>query len=254
MPIVRTPGGGYQLQLLAEQSQGEYQLQIRITGPTFERLTTVPFSIRNPISLRLMPDSGPGSIWFTMTSVDIVPQQMRVEAMATRPMLGAEPLEVTQFPGGLWKIALTGPPGLVELTLDIEGKHLNGNDFSIQTKPLVVTQPIMSGKFYSFDIHGTEVSNQLILESAAATDTPAQQPLVQSPQTRPPAETAAESEIFELPLWFVAALAPVNLLVGFAVFFLLTPVTLPERFLGELARLQALLSEDSETAPQAAPG
>ena len=43
---------------------------------------------------------------------------------------------------------------------------------------------------------------------------------------------------FELPLWFVAALAPVNFLVGSAVFFLLMPPGIPERFFASLGELQ----------------
>ena len=115
-------------------------------GPTFERITTVPFSIRNPISLRLMPDSSVGTVWFMMTAADVLPEQMHVEAIATRPMLGAERLEVTEFPGGLWNIGLSGASGFVELTLGITFKQLNKNDFTIQTKPVVITQPVLSTK------------------------------------------------------------------------------------------------------------
>jgi hypothetical protein len=252
--VEQTADGRYQLHLLAAETQGDYRLQVQVRGPTFERITTVPFSIRNPISLRLMPDSGSGTVWFTMTAADIIPEQMQVAAIASRPMLGAEPLEVSKFPGGLWKIALRGAPGLVELTLDITGKQLNGNSFSIQTKPVVITQPVLSGKHYSFAIDGSERGNRLILDTS--TDAaPSIDKTVAAQMAQPATDANGESETgFELPLWFVAALAPVNLLVGFAVFFLLTPPGVPERFFAQLSELQALLEAADPPPGEAAAG
>lgn len=249
VPVQMTSDGQYQLQLLAAENQGDYRLQVRVRGPTFERIVTIPFSIRNPISLRLMPDSGAGTVWFTMTAADIVPEQMQVQAVATRPMLGAEPLEVTKFPGGLWKVALSGAPGLVELTLDITGKQLNGNSFSIQTKPVVITQPVLTGKYYSFAIDGSERGNRLIIDVDSDQATGAADILAETTPDplKGPVEQAQPE--FELPLWFVAALAPINLLVGFAVFFLLTLPGIPERFFDALGQLQTSL-ETADSPPE----
>lgn len=254
VPVQKLPDGRYQLDLLAAETQGEYRLQVQVFGPTFERISTVPFSIRNPISLRLMPDSSVGTVWFTMTAADVLPEQMQVEAIATRPMLGAERLEVTKFPGGLWKIALNGAPGLVELTLDIKGKQLNGNDFSIQTKPVVITQPVLSAKHYSFAIDGSEMGNRLILDSGGEARAVVEEAFAMRAAEQISAPADQTEPEFELPMWFVAALAAINFLVGFAVFFLLMLPGIPERFFASLGELQELLEAEESSAGEAAAG
>jgi hypothetical protein len=121
-------------------------------------------------------------------------------ALATRPMLGAQPLEVVKFPGGLWKTEHSGAPGLVELTLDIQGKQLNSNSFSIQTKPVVINQPVLSGKHYSFAIDGSEVGNRLIIDAGGDAAPSIGEILAAQAQQNPSASSDAAEPEFELPL------------------------------------------------------
>ena len=237
VPVVREDGGAYQLQLLADYVQGDYQLRVQVSGPTFERVINVPFSIRNPIAMRVVPGGTSGVVWLAMSAGDLAPGDMTISAIATRPMLGAEQLKAESFPGGLWKIPLNGDPGLLELSLEISGKRLNGNSFSVQTKPIVVTLPVLSGKRYSFDMEGTEVGAQF-LPAARAAEVP-----IASVSERPLSEPEQQELEFDLPLWFVSLLAPLNLLVGFAVFFLVASPRRPDAFLASVSELQALVSE-----------
>jgi hypothetical protein len=92
---------------------------------------------------------------------------------------------------------------------------------------------VSRGKRLSFDLDGLETDAELI---AAAK--PAQQvPIVVT--TEPVSEAAEE---FELPGWFAAVLAVVNLLLGLTVFFLVVPPALPEDFLARVAELQRSVS------------
>lgn len=126
-----------QLKLLADRVQGDYQLRVQVIGPTFGRVVNVPFSIRNPIALRVVPGSENGVVWLAVSAGDLAPEQMNISAMATRPMLGAEQLKAEAFPGGLWKISLNGPPGILELSLEITCNTLNKNSFTIQKNLLL---------------------------------------------------------------------------------------------------------------------
>lgn len=237
VPVVRENGGPYQLQLLADYGQGDYQLRVQVSGPTFQRVVNVPFSIRNPIALRVVPGGENGVVWLAMSAGDLAPGDMTISAIATRPMLGAEPLNAESFPGGLWKIPLSGDPGILELSLEISGKRLNGNRFSIQTKPIVVTLPVLAGKRYSFDMDGAEVGAQFLPTAQAA-----EAPVARTRQSTLP-EPEGKEAAFELPLWFVSLLAPLNLLVGFAVFFLVASPRRADAFLASVSELQALVGE-----------
>lgn len=48
---------------------------------------------------------------------------------------------------------------------------------------------------------------------------------------------------FELLLCFVSLFVPLNLLIGFAVFFLIAPVRRSDAFLASVSELQALVAE-----------
>jgi hypothetical protein len=241
LSLERHPDGYLQLQMLAPDKQGDYAVRIRVSGPTFERISEVPFSIRNPISLRVVPAADGGLIWLAINAGEISPELTRVSAVITRPMQGARTLEAERFPGGLWKIGLNDQPGVVEVAIDIDGKQLNGNNFTIQMKPVVVTLPVTMGRGFNFDLRGAEISTGALVvplaEDAAAA--PGSLSAGLPALTAEPAASPVQAP--ELPLWFAAALAPVNLLLGFAVFLLLAPPAGARDFLARVRALEEML-------------
>ena len=130
------------------------------------------------------------------------------------------------------------------MSLDISGKQLNGNDFSIPLKPVVITLPVLSGKRLDFDVDGLETNAGLIVDDKPAPIVPV---IVTSEPVSPPAEG------FELPGWFAAILAPLNLLLGLAVFFLLVPPALPEDFLARVAELEQLVGSAASAGEEPEP-
>ncbi|MFW6094366.1 MAG: hypothetical protein ACODAC_10370, partial [Pseudomonadota bacterium] len=169
-------------------------------------------------------------------------------ALVQRPPAPAQARALERLPAGLWKLPVDdADAGMLEVTLNMSGKYLNGRDVILESEPIRVTLPLTEAKRVRLDMRG-----RTILEPAAPGSEPAAEPAapppLEVPASRDPVSAAATATGPTLPLWLAAVAALVNVLLGAAVWYLGGS----GRGGGEpdsLARLRALLGrEDTEGA------
>ena len=145
------------MHLLGVRKQGDYELQVSVAGKAFDRLKSVPFSVRNPMVIEMHPRPNGLVMWTEVIAPGLYHRGLRVTAKVKRPPAPSKLVSVQRMPGGLWKLGVDAPKGLVEIKFDIAGNYLNGRDYSIRTEPIRVTLPIAGPKFVHLDGRGRPI-------------------------------------------------------------------------------------------------
>ncbi|MCB1686420.1 MAG: hypothetical protein KDI31_18120, partial [Pseudomonadales bacterium] len=249
--------GRYQLKLLALEEQGEHEVRVQVTGPTFSRELVAAFTVRNPVALSILPDAQGTLVWLELNSAEVDYQGLVVSALARQPPAAGKPVAIEALPAGLWKMRLPEARGALELTIDIEGNYLNQSPFRLQTEPIVLSMPLRSPLAVNLDLSGTKLAGKGEVGQRFRTGTDAPVPAPARPGSRgaldaATASTRDSSEAGDLtparedsliPLWFAALLAVLNLAVGLSVWLLLKVPEAATAFLAEVDSLRSLFAD-----------
>lgn len=239
VPLVVEPAepGRYHVHLVALEEPGAYRLETRLWGPTFERRSTLPVSVRQPFSVTLQPDGEGLVMWVDVDAPELDHASLRLAALVKRPPAAAKLFPLQRSPGGLWKLALPETRGFLEISLDINGNYLNEKVYSVRSEPIRVTAPLAAPQYARLALDGKPVRDAPPPADAPA---PARRPAA------PPAPVVAEGAAqrrtgagrsaaagsasgasadpeASFPVWFALAVALVNLALGASVWWLLGP-------------------------------
>ncbi|MDZ7669805.1 MAG: vWA domain-containing protein [Gammaproteobacteria bacterium] len=254
--VERTDAGRFQVNLLGPREQGDYQLDTRVSGPTFTQELTLPLALRNPLSIEVHPADDGFVVWATVAAPELDHEGLRLAGMVKRPPAAARLFPMERNPAGLWKLAVPGGRGLVELTLDLRGSYLNGREFELRTEPIRVILPVSEVSQVNLDLRGQPL---LVAASEDRADDGNRQaagfagapPAAAAPGASRPGPAAAQA--FSLPVWLALMVGLMNLVMGGSLWWLLgTPQYSAERHamldrLRELARV-----DDAAAEPHAA--
>lgn len=252
--VERTPEGRFQVNLLGPREQGDYRLDTRVSGPTFTQELTLPLALRNPLSIEVHPADDGFIVWATVAAPELDHDGMRLAAMVKRPPAAARLFPMERNPAGMWKLAVPGDRGLVELTLDLRGQYLNGRSFELRTEPIRVILPVTEVSRVNLDLRGQPL---LVAAPAEAPVGGNQQPAgvpggphaAVPPGAPRPEPAAATAQALSLPVWLAVLVGLMNLLMGASLWWLLgTPEQSAERR-AMLDRLRELAGAD-DTGPE----
>ena len=183
-------------------------------------------------------------------------------AKVKRPPAPAKLVPVERMPGGLWKLPVEQPKGVVEIELNIAGNYMNGIDFSVRSEPVRVTLPMTGPKFVHLDLKGRPIlSDQpssaeatpgkaLLADSGSAAPAAAGQTTPPPPLVRPAAGDDVALDVAGplIPWWFAGVLGGLNVLLGFSLWWLVKPEKSQIDLAGGIARLRSLAG--IETVPE----
>ncbi|MEZ5560211.1 MAG: vWA domain-containing protein [Pseudomonadales bacterium] len=258
--LAEREGAGWQVHLLDLDEAGEYLVKVQIEGKTFRRELATPFSVRNPLSMEIRPDTSGAVFWIELNAPDVDQRTVQVAARLKHPPGAARVVPVQRLPGGLWKLVAEDARGLLEASLHIQGNYLNGKEFLVSTAPVRVTLPMTVTQHARFDLRGRALVDRVApdIDGGAAADAAAGSaggavppaPAVSAVQAAAPG-TEPEATV---PLWFAALLGVVNLLVGAMLWWLVRPVQPRLRLETSVARLRALAQLDPPAAEAEAAG
>lgn len=216
VPLVVEPAesGRFSVNLLGLRGKGDYVLVTRVQGPTFQQTLSLPFVLDNPLSVEVHPAGDGFALWVHAAAAGLDHHSLRLAALVKRPPAAAKLFPLESMPAGMWKLTVPGARGLVEVTLDLQGKYLNGREFSLRTEPIRVVLPVSEVQYVNLDLQGRP-----LLSSLPPTESPAAPEAADQPSAAPPpgqvplpvpmpATPAAASEV---PGWLMAAAVVVNL-------------------------------------------
>lgn len=261
-PVVVEPGAGgrFTVNLLGPEAAGEYVLETRVWGPTFEQTLSLPLVLKNPLAIEVHPAEDGFVMWVRVGAADLDHDSLRLAAMVKRPPGAARMLPLERRPAGLWKLAVPGARGLAEVSLDLKGRYLSGRAFSLRTQPIRVVLPVTEMKAVNLGLDG----RPRLVTPAPVTEAAGQPPAPRGAATPPPAARLPDAAlppaepVTVLPVWLAIVAALLNLGVGVTVWWLIGTPGYREEAQDMLAGLRRLagIPEDagdgSEEAPAAA--
>ena len=260
--------GRYLLKLLALEEQGEHQVEVHVSGPTFERVLRTAFIVRNPVSVQIVPAAEGELAWLELNAANVNYATLIVSAQSRRPPAAGKTLEVQRLPTGLWKLRLPEGRGALELTVKVEGNYLNGSPFKLHTDPIVLSTPLRAPMEVNLDLTGAKLAGsavsgagRLVPDAAANPFLPGAgvaAPSAATQQARNRVDPAQEADLEvvkedpeQIPLWFAGVLGVLNLVIGLSVWVLLKVPEPAEAFHAEVAALQALFTPAADDLTEA---
>jgi hypothetical protein len=256
-PLVVEPAasGRFRVNLLALREQGDYRLETRIWGPTFDQNLTLPLALRNPLSIEVRPVDDGFVVWTRVHAPELHHQSLRLAAMVKRPPAAARLVPVQRLPSGMWKLDVPGDRGMVEVTLDMQGRYLNDRPFELRTEPIRVILPVTDVQQVNLDLRGQPMLVAAPAQQSAATDTAGTRPAVP-----PGARSAgvarsgdAEDAAGRLPVWLALVVGALNLAMGLSVWWLLGTPRYSEERQQMLQRLRDLAGNPEAAAEESQP-
>lgn len=214
--IVEREGGGFRVNLLGPRKAGDYVLQTRLAGPTFDQALALPLALVNPLGIDIQPATDGFTVWARVAAPGLEHDSLRIAALMTRPPGAMRLRPMERHPGGLWKLAVPGARGMVEFSLDISGNYINSKDFNLRTDPIRVVLPVTEPAEVNLDIDG----QPLIVAAAPEAETTGGEHPPAPVGARPQASAAEEAAGLRLPDWFVALAGLINLALGTALWWL----------------------------------
>jgi hypothetical protein len=154
-------------------------------------------------------------LWAQVGAAELDHDSLRVAAVVKRPPAAAKLFPLQRMPTGLWKLALPGAKGLVEIALDIEGNYLNNREFSMRTSPIRVVLPVTKVRYANLDLQGRPLLVAAPLEGQTLVRRPLPEPATPPPGTRAAPQPGDDAALARagLPGWFAAMVAGVNMVL-----------------------------------------
>jgi len=223
-PLVVETGanGRFTVNLRGPEAAGEYVLETRVWGPTFEQTLSLPLVLKNPLAIEVHPAEDGFRMWVRVGAADLDHDSLRLAALVKRPPGAARMLPLERRPAGLWKLAVPGARGLAEVSLDLKGRYLSERAFSVRTQPIRVVLPVTETKVVNLGLDG----RPRLVTPAPVADAAGQPPAARGSATPPAAAwllesgpRTAEPETV-LPVWLAILAALLNLGVGVTLWWL----------------------------------
>lgn len=257
-PLVVEPAssGRFRVNLLALREQGDYQLETRVWGPTFDQHLTLPLALRNPLTIEVRPRDDGFVVWSRVHAPELHHQSLHLAAMVKRPPAAARLLPMQRLPTGMWKLDVPGDRGMVEVTLDMRGRYLNDRPFELRTEPIRVVLPVAEVQQVNLDLGGQAllVAPPAHQDAAAhgAADAAGARP------ARPPGALSAgvagtvsrQDTAPRLPVWLAVVVGALNLTMGLSLWWLLRAPRYSEERQQMLERLRELAVSREEAAAE----
>lgn len=255
-PLVVEPGddGRFAVNMMGPEQAGEYLLETRVWGPTFEQTLSLPLVLKHPLSVEIHPAEDGFVLWVQVSAAELDHDALRLAALVKRPPGAARMFPLERMPAGLWKLVVPGARGLAEVTLDLKGSYLNDRPFDLRTQPIRIVLPVPGVRHVDLGMDGRPalVTPAPVAEaeprSAANRPGPATPPPAAPPALPATAEPAApEAPDAVLPVWLAVMVAVVNLAIGLSVWWLIgAPRRDPEQdeMLNALRRAAGLPEEE----------
>lgn len=220
-------------------ANGPHTFEFEVTAPTFTRHFEMPFLVANPLLVEIRNSVEEGMVaWLQFSHPELDYSRLKVSGIVRKPPHIASIVPASRMPGGLWKIPLGNPQGIIEVAFTVAGTYLNGKGVYVKTSVHAVTVPLEEGQevVLRYDGNGkllaTPVPQMLdfIDEPESNGNTPnyglaTADALV---DTQPPVTAEPQPPSLPLlPLWFVALIAVLNLAIGGVIWWLNKPRALP---------------------------
>ena len=129
-PLVVEPGddGRFAVNMMGPEQAGEYLLETRVWGPTFEQTLSLPLVLKHPLSVEIHPAEDGFVLWVQVSAAELDHDALRLAALVKRPPGAVRMFPLERMPAGLWKLVVPGARGLAEVTLDLKGSYLYVED------------------------------------------------------------------------------------------------------------------------------
>ncbi len=214
---------------------GAHQFEIDVVGPTFARVVTRPFVVSNPLRVEIREDhNGAVGAWLHFTHAEVDYATVRTAGLVRKPPQIATLQPGTRMPGGIWRIPLDKWDGIVEVAFSVSGNYLDGKGVFVKTKPHALQLPLPDGMPVTlrYDAAGAMLNipepEPAAVEAPVAESLPASQTAaMNTPVEQTPAATeAAAPQVPLIPIWFVALISVLNLLLAGFVWWMFKPTPL----------------------------
>ena len=264
-PSLGTPADGrFRVRLRRFEAAGEYTLNVRARGGTFERSVRRPTVLRDPVEVQVRPtESGGGVVWVSLSASEIDFDTLRMTGKVS--VDGGPTLlqPAVRMPSGAWKILVEARTGAAEVTVDIKGRHLSGDAFSIRPDPIEIELPVAETSSTGISLTGEVVRQPLVDRPEPVVSPPVSDPVVIAEPPVVVPQAAVEPAPPEAPLisWptVAAIIAGLNL-IGGIVWWLLNRRSVRKDADGDgepmqheleaaLAAVEALLDDTSQPEP-----
>ncbi len=221
---------------------GAYHFEVQVVGPTFAQVRRVPFVAQNPLRVEVRQVPGEdGVAWLSFNHPEISYATVKGAAKVRKPPQAGVLVPAEKMPNGLWRLPLGQRDGIFEVAFSVSGNYLNNKGFFLKTKPVPVALPLAEGstEVYRFDASGKRLTDPSLAPAVDVNEPPDPAALlagdpVAAPGTAARSDGAPEAEVLPppeppaplIPLWFVAAVTLLNLLIGAFVWWLYRPAPL----------------------------
>ncbi len=214
---------------------GAHQFEVDVIAPTFARVVTRPFVVSNPLRVEIREDQeGSIAAWLHFTHAAVDYATVRTAGLIRKPPQIATLQPGTRMPGGIWRIPLDKWEGIVEVAFSVSGNYLDGKGVFVKTKPHALQLPLADGAPVTLRYDASGAMLNLPEPEPAVVDAPLAETL---PSTQSAAvDVFAEQtetvtvepapEVPLIPLWFVAIISLVNLLLAGFVWWMFKPARL----------------------------
>ena len=175
--------GRYKESIKRLSKEGEYELQIRVDGKTFQRLRKTYLQVRQPVGFEIRKRRVEGKMGY---AVRVVPQSPAVKVADTRviaKLKGPDKHSIIQsmpwVEEGVWEAVVSGDkgPGPYQISMNIKGMLGENQEFRVKPEPIVLTFPVPAEFTHEYFVKDESVEIEPPVE-----ETPAEMPAEPAPE------------------------------------------------------------------------
>jgi len=247
--------GRYKESIKRLSNQGQYELQIRVDGKTFQRLRKEYIQVSQPVGFEIRKRLQAGVEAY---AVRVVPQVPDIEVERTRVIAKLKSPDQTSIiqampwvEEGVWEAVIepNKGPGVYEIAMNVKGRFGEDQEFRIKPDPITLNFPIpedFSHEYYvKEEMTEQEIADEDAIEAQEAPGSEAQEadPImpdlaekmaeqkeepVEVPEPEAAAEDTAEAVVEEepvpaepesIPSWVYILIPVVTMVLGIGGFF-----------------------------------
>lgn len=166
--------GRYRESIKRLSKEGEYELQIRVDGKTFQRLRKTYLQVRQPVGFEIRKRRVEGKMGY---AVRVIPQSPAVKVADTRviaKLKGPDKHSIIQsmpwVEEGVWEAVVSGDkgPGPYQISMNIKGMLGENQEFRVKPEPIVLTFPVPADFTHEYFVKDESVEIEPPMEEAPA--------------------------------------------------------------------------------------